>query len=138
MQNSLNTTFKDAVVPVAALLTSIWCVLQIVSWVGQRTKDSASKEFFISTCLTIAAIVLPIAGTVAFAVFSSRKLSVLLYFLSALTVSTQYLRDSGPATRFETLILVVSWSVTVGIILLSIVDRIIGIMERTLNLVSKS
>lgn len=128
---------KDAAITVGAVLASIWTLLQIIGWIAQRTKDPTSKESFVTACLAIAAIGLPLAGVFTYAVFKSPKIGVALLFLAALVVSYQYLRHSAPAERFETFMVVIAWSGFTFISLSILIERIIGVLERVANPTSK-
>lgn len=71
-----------------------------------------------------------IASAVSIAVFDSPSIAVFFVFICASLTTLQFLRGEGPATRWETFMLVMQIAILLAFIFLYFGTRILSVLER--------
>ena len=95
-----------------------------------KEKTAAAIANLRAKIISFIIIASAIASAVSIAFFDSPRLAVFFVFICASLTTLQFLRGEGPATRWETFILVTQIAILLAFIFLYFGSRILTVLEQ--------
>ena len=112
---------------VLALLAAI--IAAVVAMLPSESKAAVAAQIRAKT-LSIVIILTAVAASVFLAVFDMARVSLIFMAIYGLLVSINYLRGALPATRTETLTLIIQLIITASWFFMYMLSRIVTVIEK--------